>query len=129
MRAASLAAQFSSGTTHFTIEVEKALGLSGKQAIEAHKEERAAFKAKVEDFAKGAAIIGGAIAVGRSGLKAYREETRLMAGAAGVDIDRLSDSWDGLKTRMDLLTLAQAGHRGAWKLTTGQLEQVSEAVA
>lgn len=101
---------------------------AAKQAIEAHKEERAAFKAKVEDFAKGAAIIGGAIAVGRSGLKAYREETRLMAGAAGVDIDRLSDSWDGLKTRMDLLTLAQAGHRGAWKLTTGQLEQVSEGM-
>lgn len=101
---------------------------AAKQAVEAHKEERAAFKAKVEDFAKGAAIIGGAIAVGRSGLKAYREETRLMAGAAGVDIDRLSDSWDGLKTRMDLLTLAQAGHRGAWKLTTGQLEQVSEGM-
>jgi hypothetical protein len=51
-----------------------------------------------------------------------------MAGAAGVDIDSLSEKWGGLKSRMDLLTLAQAGHQGAWKLTTAQLEKVSEGM-
>ena len=118
----------------YTANVDEAVaavkGLSGeqkkaaKQAVEAHKQEREEFKKKVEEFGKGAAIIGGALLVARNGLQAYREESRLMAGAAGVDIGELSDAYDGLRTRTELLTLAQAGHQGAWKLTTAQIENV-----
>lgn len=118
----------------YTANVDEAVaavkGLSGeqkkaaKQAVEAHKQEREAFKKNVEEFGKGAAIIGGALLVARNGLQAYREESRLMAGAAGVDIGELSDAYDGLRTRTELLTLAQAGHQGAWKLTTAQIENV-----
>lgn len=118
----------------YDVDVDDAVkavkGLSGeqkkaaKQAVEAHKQEREAFKKNVEEFGKGAAIIGGALLVARNGLQAYREESRLMAGAAGVDIGELSDAYDGLRTRTELLTLAQAGHQGAWKLTTAQIENV-----
>ena len=118
----------------YTANVDEAVaavkGLSGeqkkaaKEAVEAHKKEREEFKKKVEEFGKGAAIIGGALLVARNGLQAYREESRLMAGAAGVDIGELSDAYDGLRTRTELLTLAQAGHQGAWKLTTAQIENV-----
>jgi len=118
----------------YTANVDEAVaavkGLSGeqkkaaKQAVEAHKQEREEFKKRVEEFGKGAAIIGGALLVARNGLQAYREESRLMAGAAGVDIGELSDAYDGLRTRTELLTLAQAGHQGAWKLTTAQIENV-----
>ena len=118
----------------YDVDVDDAVkavkGLSGeqkkaaKEAVEAHKKEREAFKKNVEEFGKGAAIIGGALLVARNGLQAYREESRLMAGAAGVDIGELSDAYDGLRTRTELLTLAQAGHQGAWKLTTAQIENV-----
>jgi hypothetical protein len=118
----------------YDVNVDKAVeavkGLSGeqkkaaKETVEAYKKEREEFKAKVQEFGKGAAIIGGALLVARSGLKAYAEGSGLAAGAAGVSIDDLSKAYDGLRTRTELLTLAQAGHQGAWKLTTGQLEKV-----
>lgn len=101
---------------------------AAKETAEAYKEQNDAFKKHVVEFGKGAAIIGTGIAVAANGLAAYREESKLMAATTGVDIDRLSDSWDGLKTRMELMTLAQAGHQGAWKLTTGQLHLVSEGM-
>jgi len=98
---------------------------AAKEAVQAFKEQGEAWKKHVGDFAKGAAVVATTIAVAKSGIEQYRKETALTAGAAGVDIDRLADAWGGLKTRMDLLTFAQAGHRGAWKLTTSQLEQVT----
>ena len=101
---------------------------AAKEASDAIKSQSDAFQISVDKFAKGAAIIGGVVLVARNGLKAYNDDVRLTAGAAGVSIDALSESWDGLKTRMELMTLAQAGHRGAWKLTTGQLQLVSEGM-
>ena len=101
---------------------------AAKEAAEALEKQGKAAESMASQYAKGAAIIAGAYVLARDGVKQMREESRLSAGAAGVDIDALSDSWDGLKTRMDLLTLAQAGHRGAWKLTTAQIQQVSEGM-
>ena len=101
---------------------------AAKEAAEALEKQGKAAESMASQYAKGAAIIAGAYVLARDGVKQMRNEARLSAGAAGVDIDRLSDSWDGLKTRMDLLTLAQAGHRGAWKLTTEQIAQVSEGM-
>jgi len=101
---------------------------AAKEAAEALEKQGKAAESMASQYAKGAAVIAGAYVLARDGVKQMREESRLSAGAAGVDIDRLSDSWGGLKTRMDLLTLAQAGHQGAWKLTTGQLQIVTEGM-
>jgi hypothetical protein len=101
---------------------------AAKETAEAYKAQSESFNKHVADFGKGAAIIGGAILVARSGLKAYGEDVRLTAGSSKVNIDALSDSWDGLKTRVELMTLAQAGNRGAWKLTTGQLQLVTDGM-
>lgn len=109
-------------------------GLSGeqkkaaKEAAESYKQQNEAFQKHVADFGKGAAIIGSALLVAKTSWTAYRDEAKLSAGAAGVSIDKLSESYGGLKTRMELLTLAQAGHQGAWKLTTGQIQQVIEGM-
>ena len=101
---------------------------AAKEAAEALEKQGKAAESMAAQYAKGSAIIVGGFLAARDGLKHMREEARLTAGSAGVNIDALSDSWDGLKTRMDLLTLAQAGHRGAWKLTTGQIQLVSEGM-
>lgn len=79
-------------------------------------------------YAKGAAIVGGAYALARTGLEALKTESRLAAGSTGVDLGRLSDAFDGLRSRTELMTLAQAGSRGAWNLTTGQIELVAEGM-
>ncbi len=101
---------------------------AAKETAEAYKQQNEAFKKHVADFGKGAAIIGTALLVAKTSWTAYRDEAKLSAGAAGVSIDKLSESYSGLKSRMELLTLAQAGHQGAWKLTTGQLQQVIEGM-
>ena len=101
---------------------------AAKEAAEALEKQGKAAESMASQYAKGTAIIVGGFLAARDGLQHMREEQRLVAGAAGVSIDALSESWDGLKTRMDLLTLAQAGHRGAWKLTTGQIQLVSEGM-
>ncbi len=101
---------------------------AAKETAEAYKQQNEAFKKHVADFGKGAAIIGAALLVAKTSWTAYRDEAKLSAGAAGVSIDKLSESYSGLKSRMELLTLAQAGHQGAWKLTTGQLQHVIEGM-
>lgn len=101
---------------------------AAKEAADALEKQGKAAEQMAAQYAKGTAIIVGGFLAARDGLQHMREEARLTAGSAGVNIDALSDSWDGLKTRMDLLTLAQAGHRGAWKLTTGQIQLVSEGM-
>lgn len=98
---------------------------AAKEAAEALEKQGKSAESMASQYAKGAAVIVAGFALARDGVKQMREESRLSAGAAGVDIDALSDSWDGLKTRMDLLAFAQAGHQGAWKLTTAQLERVT----
>lgn len=101
---------------------------AAKETAEAYKQQNEAFKKHVVEFGKGAAIIGSALLVAKTSWTAYRDEAKLSAGATGVSIDKLSESYSGLKTRMELLTLAQAGHQGAWKLTTSQLQQVIEGM-
>lgn len=101
---------------------------AAKEAADALEKQGKAAESMAAQYAKGTAIIVGGFLAARDGLAHMRKEADLTRGAAGVNIDALSDSWDGLKTRMDLLTLAQAGHRGAWKLTTGQIQLVSEGM-
>ncbi|MBK7077145.1 MAG: hypothetical protein IPH44_33120 [Myxococcales bacterium] len=98
---------------------------AAKEAVQAFKEQGEAWKKNVADFAKGAAAITAGYLVAKNGLQAMREEQRLLAGSAGVDIDGLSKAWGGLRTQVELMTFAQAGHQGAWKLTSAQLEQVT----
>ena len=101
---------------------------AAKEATEALEKQGKAAESMAAQYAKGAAIIVAGYAAAKDGLAQMQKESRLSAGAAGVDIDALSESWGGLKTRMDLLAFAQAGHRGAWKLTTGQLQAVTEGM-
>lgn len=101
---------------------------AAKEAAEALEKQGKAAESMASQYAKGAAIIVGGFMAAKDGLAQLQKETRLTAGAQGVDIDALSDSWDGLKTRMDLLAFAQAGHQGAWKLTTAQLQNVTDGM-
>lgn len=81
-----------------------------------------------EKYAKGAALIAGAYVVIKQGMQDLATESRLAAGSAGVDIDKLDKAAGGLKTRWELMALAQAGSQGAWKLTTQQLGYVVEGM-
>jgi hypothetical protein len=101
---------------------------AAKEQAEALDKQTEKVKTWAGEWVKGAAIIGGTLLVAQNSLAKYRDETRLAAGAAGVDINRLSEAYDGLRTRTELMTLAQAGHQGAWKLTTGQIELVVDGM-
>jgi hypothetical protein len=101
---------------------------AAKEQAEALDKQTEKVKTWAGEWVKGAAIIGGTLIVAQNSLAKYRDETRLAAGAAGVDINRLSEAYDGLRTRTELMTLAQAGHQGAWKLTTGQIELVVDGM-
>jgi hypothetical protein len=101
---------------------------AAKEQAEALDKQTEKVKTWAGEWVKGAAIIGGTLMVAQNSLAKYRDETRLAAGAAGVDIGRLSEAYDGLRTRTELMTLAQAGHQGAWKLTTGQIELVVDGM-
>lgn len=97
---------------------------AAKEAADALDAQGKAADSLATQWAKGSAVIGATFLVARDGLRTYRDDVRLHLGSAGVDIDQLSEAYDGLRTQQDLMTLAQAGHQGAWKLTTGQIERV-----
>lgn len=101
---------------------------AAKEQAEALDKQTEKVKTWAGEWVKGAAIIGGTLALAKNSWDKYRSETTLAAGAAGVDINRLSEAYDGLRTRTELMTLAQAGHQGAWKLTTGQIELVVDGM-
>jgi hypothetical protein len=101
---------------------------AAKEQAEALDKQTEKVKTWAGEWVKAAAIIGGTLIVAQNSIAKYRDETRLAAGAAGVDINRLSEAYDGLRTRTELMTLAQAGHQGAWKLTTGQIELVVDGM-
>jgi hypothetical protein len=95
-----------------------------EEAEASAKKRSEAWKQMGKDTAIAFAGVASAVAIAKAGIAAAREETRLSSGAAGVDLDRLGKAFDGLRTRTELMTIAQAGARGAWKLNTAQLEQV-----
>lgn len=68
--------------------------------------------------------VGAAIAIAKVGFDEFSRTVKLQAGAAAIDIGRLDSAYDGLRTRTELLTLAQAGARGAFKLNTSEMEGV-----
>lgn len=101
---------------------------AAKEQAEALEKQGKASEDMASQYAKGAAIIAGAFLAAKDGLEALRLDTRLSLGSVGIDIDRLDQAYGGLKTRIELLTLAQAGSSGAWQLNTQQIAAVIEGM-
>ena len=112
-------------------EAKKLSGEQKKAALaqgKALEEEGKAAEGLAGKYAKGAALIAAAYVVIDKSLDAYQQRSRLVASTAGIDLSKLRDAAQGLRTDTELLTLAQAGHQGAWKLTTQQLQLVTEGM-
>ncbi len=62
------------------------------------------------------------------GFKSKQKEVRLETAAWGVDVDKLSAAFGGLKTRMEVLEFAARANHSAFALTNEQL-QVAAAAA
>lgn len=81
-------------------------------------------------FTKGIAIAGAAALAYshvRESLRAYGEHARLEAATLGINIERLSDSFNGLITQHDLLTMAAQTQNGVLRLNQGEMETVGRA--
>jgi hypothetical protein len=63
----------------------------------------------------------------RAAIQEYGEHTRLAANTAGINIGKLSKSFQGLISEHDLLTFASKTSRGAFKLTQAEMERVGQA--
>lgn len=101
---------------------------AAKDAAAALNEQGKAAETMGGKYAKGAALIAGAYLVAKNGMEALRKESRLVAGSAGVDMGKLEDAAGGLRTQWELMSLAQAGSQGAWKLSSGQIAIVIEGM-
>lgn len=69
-----------------------------------------------------------AVGVAQKAWASYQEDTKLRLNAHGHDINRLREASGGLKTDLQLLTLAAADNNGAWDLNQEQLETVVKAM-
>ncbi len=79
---------------------------------------------------KGAVVLGSVgIAVNfiTDSFKEYGEHSRLVATTAGINIDKLSDSFKGLVNEHELLTFAAQTQTGVLKLNQGEMNTVAEA--
>lgn len=101
---------------------------AAKEASVALKEQGEYAAGMGEKYAKTAAVIGGAYLLAKNGLEALKKESRLAVGSVGVDIEKLDAAAGGLRTRWELMSIAQAGSRGAFKLTTQQIGYVVEGM-
>lgn len=109
-------------------------GLSGEQKKAAKEEAERVdqagknYESLAAKYAKGAAVVVAGYVVLKASLDEWTKRQTLQAAASKISVDALSESAGGLKTRMELLSIAAAGSNGAWKLTTGQLQTVVEGM-
>ena len=108
-------------------ELKKLRGEQRKQAQDAidglEKQNKAWNDHKVR---AGIALAGVAasVVIAKASFDEFKRTAELSAGAASISVDRLKVAAGGLKTQMELLTLAQAGARGAFHLNTVEMETV-----
>jgi hypothetical protein len=80
--------------------------------------------------AKGAIVFGtikAAVDFARDSLNSYGEQLRLESKTGGVNIDKLSESFDGLINHHELLQFAASSSSGVLKLNQQQMETVGNA--
>ena len=112
-------------------EAKKLSGEQKKAALaqgKALEEEGKAAEGLASKYAKGAAVIVATYAILKASVDAYDKRQTLAAASATVDLNRLNEAAGGVKTTMNLLTVAAAGATGAWKLNTEQLIVVAEGM-
>ena len=101
---------------------------AAKEQAEALEKQGKAAESSAMQYAKGAAIIVAGYAVLKTSLDSYHERQTMIAASTTINLKRLDEAAGGLKTKMELLTLATAGSQGAWKLTTDQMVIVTEGM-
>jgi hypothetical protein len=91
-------------------------------------------KAETQDAKKSLHELNGALdamgkfsAMAREAISDYGEHTRLSANTAGINIEKLSKSFQGLISEHDLLSFASKTSRGAFKLTQNEMDKVAQA--
>ncbi len=103
---------------------------SAAAQVKAHGGLQASIKDSIGAYAAQALAIGAVVKAGEfaiDSLKSYAEHTRLESATAGINIDRLSDSFGGLVNQHDLLTLAAQTSKGVLALNQGQMETLGQA--
>lgn len=87
----------------------------------------ARLNAQIATWTKIGAAVGAGIAIFKAlqvSAKAYLEDLRLESAAAGINVDRLRDSVQGLVETDDLLAFAGRTQNAIWKLNQQEMEQV-----
>ncbi len=106
--------------------VEKQAARDRLTEIEAHNKGIDAQIAKWSKFAVGVGAAVGAFKLAQASAKAYLEDVRLEAAAAGVSLDRLNKSTRNLVENDTLLALAGKAQHGVWKLNAAEIETVAK---
>jgi hypothetical protein len=82
---------------------------------------------QIRSFTKATATIGAVVVAykaAQAAAKAYLEDVRLEASAAGADLDRLKAATHGLVEADTLLSFAGKAMNGTWRLTQQEMETV-----
>jgi hypothetical protein len=116
--------QWKAGVREMSGEQKK----QAKEIADAMESQSKALDQFVTRLTVGTAAIAGGFLVARNTLQSWQERSDLVAATSKVNMDALAKATDGLRSRTQQLTIAQAGAQGAWKLTTEQLVEVVEGM-
>lgn len=106
---------------------EKKLAQAQLDAANARNEQLETWKKQLDSLGPQLEMVRKLFEFSWDAMKAKQAELRKEIAAGGVDVDRLSAAFGGLKTHMEVLEFAARNNQSAFRLTQTELETVAAA--